>query len=102
MNAIERKEFEEAVDKETNNWVQHQGLRPVPASRVRDTADIIRARWLFTRKADGRAKARLVFLGYQTKDLGKEPTASPTASRRARNVMLTIAAANHWKLIKGD
>ncbi|CAK0890400.1 unnamed protein product, partial [Prorocentrum cordatum] len=102
MNATEHKEFEEGIAKETNNWVQHQGLRPVPASQVKDTADIIRARWLFTRKADGRAKARLVFLGYQTKDLGTEPTASPTASRRARNAMLTIAAANHWKLIKVD
>ncbi|CAK0827541.1 unnamed protein product, partial [Prorocentrum cordatum] len=88
--------------KETDNWLQHRGLRPVPASEVKDIADIIRARWLFTRKADGRAKARLVLLGYQTKDLGKEPTASPTASRRARNVMLTIAAAHNWKLIKGD
>ncbi|CAK0829661.1 unnamed protein product [Prorocentrum cordatum] len=102
MNATERKELEEAIAKETNNWVQHQGLQPAPASRVRDTADIIRARWLFTRKADGRAKARLVLLGYQTKDLGKAPTASPTASRRARNVVLTIAAAKHWKLTKGD
>eukprot|EP00959_Pyramimonas_sp_CCMP1952_P372837 7807423-Pyramimonas_sp.AAC.1 len=102
MNATERKEFEEAIEKETNNWVQHQGPRPVPASRARGTADIIRARWLFARKADGRAKARLVLLDYQAKDLGKEPTANPTASRRARTVMLTIAAANHWKLIEGD
>ncbi|CAK0904649.1 unnamed protein product, partial [Prorocentrum cordatum] len=102
MNASERAEFEVAISKETDNWLQHRGLRPVPASEVRDSADIIRARWLFTRKADGRAKARLVLLGYQTKDLGKEPAASPTASRRARNVMLTIAAAHNWKLIKGD
>ena len=102
MNDTERKEFEGAIAKETQNWVKHQGLRAVPATQVQDAADIIRARWLFTRKTDGRAKARLVLLGYQTKDLGKEPTASPTASRRARNIMLTVAAAHHWKLIKGD
>ncbi|CAK0899034.1 unnamed protein product, partial [Prorocentrum cordatum] len=102
MNATEREEFEAAIAKETNNWVQHQGLRAVPTSRVKDAADVIRARWLFTRKSDGKAKARLVLLGYQTKDLGQEPTASPTASRRARHVMLTVAAANRWKLIKGD
>ncbi|CAK0840995.1 unnamed protein product, partial [Prorocentrum cordatum] len=102
LNTSERAEFEVAISKETDNWLQHRGLRPVPASEVKDSADIIRARWLFTRKADGRAKTRLALLGYQTKDLGKEPTASPTASRRARNVMLTIAAAHDWKLIKGD
>ncbi|CAK0832360.1 unnamed protein product, partial [Prorocentrum cordatum] len=62
MKCAERKEFEE----------------------VKVAVDIIRARWHFTRKADGRAKARL---------------ARP---RRARNVMLTIAAAINWKLIKGD
>ena len=102
MNHSERQEFEGAIAKETQNWIKHEGLRAVPASRVKDAADVIRARWLFTRKADGRAKARLVLLGYQTKDLGREPTASPTASRRARNVMLTVAAAHNWKLIKGD
>ncbi|CAK0911609.1 unnamed protein product [Prorocentrum cordatum] len=102
MNAEERKEYEVAIAKEVDNWQQHQGLRPVPAERVQDAADVIRARWLFTRKSDGKAKARLVLLGYQTKALGKEPTASPTASRGARSVMLTVAAANHWKLIKGD
>ncbi|CAK0818384.1 unnamed protein product, partial [Prorocentrum cordatum] len=102
MNATEREEFEAAIAKETNNWIQHQGLRAVPISRVKDAADVIRARWLFTRKSDGKAKARLVLLGYQTKDLGQEPTASPTASRRARHVMLTVAAANRWKIIKGD
>ncbi|CAK0837902.1 unnamed protein product, partial [Prorocentrum cordatum] len=102
MNATEREELEAAIAKETNNWIQHQGLRAVPISRVKDAADVIRARWLFTRKSDGKAKARLVLLGYQTKDLGQEPTASPTASRRARHVMLTVAAANRWKLIKGD
>eukprot|EP00959_Pyramimonas_sp_CCMP1952_P221535 4631158-Pyramimonas_sp.AAC.1 len=102
MNTAERKEFEEAITNETNNWLQHRGLRLVPASQVKGAADIIRSRGLFTRKANGRAKVRFALLGYQSKDLGMEPTASPTASRRARNAMLTIAAANNWKLIEGD
>ena len=35
MNTSERKEFEGAIAEETSNWVQHQGLRPVPVSRVK-------------------------------------------------------------------
>eukprot|EP00959_Pyramimonas_sp_CCMP1952_P317133 6637343-Pyramimonas_sp.AAC.1 len=90
------------MTREVTNWKEHKGLRPVPTSEVKDPADMIRCRWVLTRKADGTAKARLVLLGYQTKIIGKEPTASPTASRRARNILLTIAAANHWNLVKGD
>ena len=63
---------------------------------------MIRCRWVLARKADGTVKARLVLSGPQTKDSGEEPTSSPTASRRARNILLTVAAANSWSLIKGD
>eukprot|EP00959_Pyramimonas_sp_CCMP1952_P101694 2127560-Pyramimonas_sp.AAC.1 len=49
MNSSERKEFEVAISKETHNWIQHQGLRAVPLSRVEGAADVIRARWPFTR-----------------------------------------------------
>eukprot|EP00959_Pyramimonas_sp_CCMP1952_P091141 1907727-Pyramimonas_sp.AAC.1 len=54
------------------------------------------------RKADGTAKARLALHGYQAKDIGQEPTASPAASRQARNIHLIAAAANHWSSIEGD
>ncbi|CAK0877495.1 unnamed protein product, partial [Prorocentrum cordatum] len=91
-----------AMTKEVANWKQCKGLRRVPVSEVKDPADVIRCRWVLTRKSDGTAKARLVLLGYQTKDIGQEPTASPTASRRARNLLLTVAAANSWTIVKGD
>eukprot|EP00959_Pyramimonas_sp_CCMP1952_P096072 2008834-Pyramimonas_sp.AAC.1 len=84
------------------NWKQYKGLKPVPASEVKDPAGVIRCRWVLTRKADGTAQARLVLLGYQAKDIEKKPTASPTAPRRARNIPFAIAAANHWSIVKGD
>ncbi|CAK0846211.1 unnamed protein product [Prorocentrum cordatum] len=95
-------EFRKAMTKEVANWKQYKGLRRAPASEVKDPADVIRCHWVLTRKSDGTAKARLVLLGYQTKDIGQEPTASPTASRRARNPLLTVAAANSWTIVKGD
>ena len=57
----------------------------------------MRVRWILTRKTDGTAKARLVLLGYQDRDLDKLKSASPTASRRARNNFLQIAAHRRWK-----
>ncbi|CAK0880367.1 unnamed protein product, partial [Prorocentrum cordatum] len=102
LSPSEKTEFRQAMTKEVANWKQHTGLRRVPVSEVKDPADVIRCRWVLTRKSDGTAKARLVLLGYQTKDIGQEPTASPTASRRARNLLLTVAAANSWTIVKGD
>ncbi|CAK0814132.1 unnamed protein product [Prorocentrum cordatum] len=102
LSPSEKVEFRAAMTKEVTKWNQYKGLRPVPASEVKDPAGVIKCRWVLPRKADGAAKARLVLLGYQTKDIGKEPTASPTASRRARNILLTIAAANHWNVVEGD
>ena len=102
LGATEEAEFRGAMDKEVGNWKKYKVLRPVSAHEVKDPADVIRCRWVLTRKADGTAKARLVLLGYQTKDIGQEPAASPTASRRARNILPTVAAAHRWSLIKGD
>ncbi|CAK0911327.1 unnamed protein product, partial [Prorocentrum cordatum] len=102
LSPSEKAEFRNAMPKEVANWKQCKGLRRVPVSEVKDPADVIRCRWVLTRKSDGAAKARLVLLGYQTKDIGQEPAASPTASRRARNLLLTVAAANSWTIVKGD
>ncbi|CAK0855515.1 unnamed protein product [Prorocentrum cordatum] len=77
-------------------------FRKAMAKEVKDPAEVIRCRWVLTRKSDGAAKARLVLLGYQTKDIGQKPAASRTASRRARNLLLTVAAANSWTIVKGD
>ncbi|CAK0904869.1 unnamed protein product, partial [Prorocentrum cordatum] len=101
-NQKRKAEFRKAMTKEVPNWKQYKGLRRVPASEIKDPADVIRCRWVLTRKSDGAAKARLVLLGYQTKDIGQEPTASPAASRRARNLLLTVAAAISWTIVKGD
>ncbi|CAK0860660.1 unnamed protein product [Prorocentrum cordatum] len=102
LSPSEKAEFRKAMTKEVANWKQYKGLRRVPVSEIKDPADVIRCRWVLTRKSDGTAKARPVLLGYQTKDIGQEPTASPTASRRARNLLLTVAAANSWAIVKGD
>ena len=51
-------------------------------------------------KDDGPLKARLVVQGFT--DLGKIPTSSPTASRRSRQIFLTLAASFGFQTHKGD
>eukprot|EP00439_Symbiodinium_sp_Y106_P076952 s4036_g16.t1 len=59
-------------------------------------------RWVLTRKSDGRAKARLVVLGYQAHNVTDAETASPTLSRTSRNALLTTAANHKLELESGD
>ncbi|CAK0889471.1 unnamed protein product, partial [Prorocentrum cordatum] len=60
LSPSEKVEFQAAMTKEVIYWKQYKGLRPVPASEVKNPADAI------------------------------------------RNILLTIAAANHWNIVEGD
>ena len=55
-----------------------------------------------TFKDDGSLKARLVVQGFTDQRLGKIPTSSPTASRRSRQIFLTLAASLGFQTYKGD
>ena len=46
---------------------------------------------------DGQLEARLVVQGFTDQRLGKIPTSSPTASRRSRQIFLTLAASLGFK-----
>ena len=49
-----------------------------------------------------KGKARLVVLGFSDPDMIKLRSESPVASRRARQLLLIMAARHKWKLEKGD
>ena len=53
----------------------------------------MKMRWVVTFKDDGSLKARLVVQSFTDKRLGKIPMSSPTASRRSRQIFLTLAAS---------
>ena len=54
---------------------------------------LMKMRWVVTFKYDGSLKARLVVQGFTNQRLGEIPTSSPTASRRSRQIFLTLAAS---------
>ena len=63
----------------------------------------MRLRWVLSFKADGRAKARLVVVGYQDPRIGSEvKTAAPVISRRGRQLFFVASAHYGFRCCKGD
>eukprot|EP00959_Pyramimonas_sp_CCMP1952_P003239 67182-Pyramimonas_sp.AAC.1 len=63
---------------------------------------LVKMRWVITRKEWGDLKDRLVVLGYTDPSLGQIKTASPTRSRRARQMFLGVAVSMGFQVFKGD
>ena len=92
---------------EVRDWIANDVLERLPPHLKPKSEDVLKTRWVLTWKKDeatgsSRAKARLVVLGYQDPRLGEEPVASPTMTRRARNMIFQLAAMKAWRLKKGD
>ena len=62
----------------------------------------MKMRWVVTFMDDGSLKARLVVQGFSDQRLGKIPTSSPIASRRSRQIFLTLAASLGFQTHKED
>ena len=91
-------ELAEAKDKELNTLVKYsvvgaasrQGISPHVLMKMRSVVTV---------KDDGRWKA---VQGFTNQRLGKTPTSSPTASRRSRQIFLTLAASPGFQTRKGN
>ena len=110
LTADELKKVREAKQKEVDSWVKYKVVQAAwvkykivqAASKAGLPARLLmRMRWTVTRKNDG-FKARLVLLGYQASNLGQVSTASPTCSRRARQVFFAMSATLGFQVQKGD
>lgn len=88
-------EFKDAMAKEITKWLRYWALRKMSRKSMK-SQNPMRMRRVLTCKTSGKAKARL--LSWDLKIM----TAAPTASKRARNPMLAVAAKHRWGLSKGD
>ncbi|CAJ1422108.1 unnamed protein product [Effrenium voratum] len=97
-----KKEFDEAKEAEISQWLRNEAVRR--ASTEVDSARCIRMRWVLTLKETGKAKARIVLLGYEDPDAhtGTITSASPTMSRRTRQLLLQFKVCRSWRALKGD
>ena len=100
LSPEEVKKFQEAKALEVQNWIREQAVRAVSGSVPRERT--MRMRWILTYKENGKAKGRIVVLGLQDPDLLQLNRASPTMSRRTRQLLLTYASLERWNVIKGD
>ena len=97
----EIEKFKEAKQVEVQNWVRETAVRGVshaiPAHRV------VRMRWLLTYKTEtGKAKARIIILGFEDPDLLELDRSAPTMSRQSRQLLLSFATIHRWQVLKGD
>ena len=83
----EREESVKAKQKEISSFLKHAAVEGM--------------RWVITRKPDDSLKARLVIQGFTDPQLGAKPTASPTVSRRGRQLFLTVAGSLRVRVFKG-
>ena len=75
--------MKEAKFAEIQTWLANALCTPI--ARTKLSKPTMKLRWILTLKKDtGKAKARLVALGFQDADLGQVRTESPTVSRSAR------------------
>ena len=84
-----------AISKALRNLTVHEELKVTPEQ-------LMKMRWVLTRKSVGTAKARLVALGFTAHNLTEVATASPTMSKVGRNLILALAAGLKFKVKAGD
>ena len=89
LPAEQKRELVEAKD-ELSTFVKYSVVEAASRQGISSSA-LMKMRWVVTFKDDGSLKARLVVQGCTDQRLGKIPTPSPTASRRSRQIFLTLA-----------
>ena len=92
LPAEQRRELVKANDKELSTCAKYSVLEAASHQGISPSA-LMKMRWVVTFKDNGSLKARLVVQGFTNQRLGEIPTSSPTASRRSRQICLTLAAS---------
>ena len=94
----EWKNLKKAKGAELQSWAKNRAVEAALRAGY-PARSLMKMRWVITRKDSGDLKASLVLLGFTDPDLGVVKTASPTCSRRGRQVFLSLAAL---MVAKGD
>ena len=97
----EREELINAKQREISSFLKHAAVEAATRSRLQ-CKSLMRMRWVITRKPDDSLKARLLIQEFTDPQLGAKPTASPTVSRRRRQLFLTVAGCLRMKVFEGD
>ena len=108
LSPTELEQFRQAKQKEVKNYILAEVFKKIPDHMKPDASQVLKMRWILTWKCDKenpdqkKAKARAVILGYQDPLYETRPTASPTMNKSTRQLFLTLCAAHHFRVEKGD
>ena len=104
LSLQQKMEYDEAQAKEISNILKTEALRSLTSSELKNIPleRVMRMRWVLTTKSTGLAKARLVILGYQSPTLLSTQSSSPTLSRLAKLLLLTVVSNKKWLLESAD
>ena len=102
LTESQRADFKKAKDLEVSQWIQAAACRALEDGKVAPRSRTMKMRWVLTFKHSGAAKARIVIVGFTDPDLDTLQRASPTMTRRTRQLMMTMAAVTGWQQWKGD
>ena len=103
-------DFMKAMQCELGSYLEHEAVEIARRHNV-PKERILGMRWVLTREAitdekenqiGQKPKARLIIKGYQDPDLLLLKPDSPTLSTQSRNMILALAASNHWHTYLGD
>ena len=101
LSAEQKRELVEANDKELNTFVKFSVVEAASRQGISPSA-LMNMRWVVTFKDDGSLKARLVVQGFTDQRLCNIPTSPPTASRRSRQIFLTLVASLRFLKLTED
>ena len=104
LTTEERQQFEEAKDKEVDQWISNSVFKIVRRAGV-PLKRIMAMRWILTWKEapEGtKAKARLVAKGFTDPDLLTIRGEAPTLSKIGRHCLLQLACSHKFKIEMGD
>ena len=101
LSAEQKRELVKAKDKELSTFVKYSVVETASRQGISPSA-LMKMRWVVTLTDDCSLKARLVVQRFTDQRLGKIPTSSPTASRRSRQIFLTLAGSLGFQTHKRD
>ncbi|CAE7565107.1 TY4B-J, partial [Symbiodinium sp. KB8] len=99
--------FIEPLKKAVGVYLEHKGIKGVPADQLVDPTRVIGSRFVLTNKgaenlSEAELKARWVFGGHRDPDAGLYATASPTASVLGHNLLNFVAVQMRWVVYYED